>query len=271
MSGKITSKKIFKVIMVCGITFLVMWWNPYNFFSGLHGFFIGATLPVQKTLAASADKINSFGEALSSIGKIKKENKFLIEENLKLKAEGVKLVDVMKENDDLRHQLNILPRDKFELESAHIIGRDSYDSNSWVLIDKGEKNGLSKGMTVIVSESVLVGKVQEVFNSTAKVIFITDKSMNVNVETVDTGAIGVVKGAYGLGLIMDLVLQTDSLRVGDRVITSDISQSIPRGLLVGEIKEVDPTKNDLFQKAIIAPPVDFSKLRFVFVIKNNNN
>ena len=270
MSGKITSKKIFKVIVVCVIAFLLMWWNPYNFFSGMRGFFIGITLPVQKTFAISANKINSFGEALSSIGKIKKENKYLIEENLRLKAEGVKLADVIKENDDLRHQLNILPRDKFNLESAHIIGRDNYDDNSWVLIDKGERNGLAKGMSVIVSEGVLVGKIQEVFQSTAKVVFITDKLMNVNVETVETGAIGVVKGTYGLGLTMDLVLQTDSLKVGDRVITSDISQNIPRGLLVGVIKEIDPTKNDLFQKAIISPPVDFSKLRFVSVIKNNN-
>lgn len=257
--------------MVCIITFFIMWWNPYNFFSGMQSFFISITLPMQKTFALGANKVNSFGEAISSIGKLKKENKYLIEENLRLKTEGVKFADIMKENNDLRNQLNILPRDKFNLEAAHIIGRDSYDNNSWVLIDKGEKNGIEKGMSAIVSDGVLVGKVQEVFNSSAKVIFITDKSMNVNVEAVETGAIGVVKGAYGLGLTMDLVLQTDNLKVGDKVVTSDISQNIPRGLLVGEIKEVDPTKNDLFQKAIIAPPVDFSKLRFIFVIKNNNN
>ncbi|MDX9913279.1 MAG: rod shape-determining protein MreC [Candidatus Moranbacteria bacterium] len=271
MSRKFTSRKIFKVVIVCIITFLVMWWNPYNFFSGLRSFFIGITLPVQKTFASTADKVDSFGEAISSIGKLKKENRNLIEENLRLKVENVKMADIEKENIDLRNQLNILPRDKFNLESAHIIGRDSYDNNSWVLIDKGQRHGVEKGMSVIVSEGVLIGKIQEVFTSSAKVIFITDKSMNINVEAVETGAIGVVKGAYGLGLTMDLVLQTDSLRVGDKVITSDISQNIPRGLLVGEIKEVDPAKNDLFQKAIISPPIDFSKLRFVFVIKNVNN
>lgn len=271
MPKKITSKKIFKVIMVCVITFFIMWWNPYNFFSGMRSFFMGITLPIQKTFALTADKLSLFNEAVSSIGKLKKENKYLIEENLRLKTESVRFADVMKENNDLRNQLNILPRDKFNLESAHIIGRDSYDNNSWVLIDKGEKNGIEKGMSVIVSDGVLVGKVQEVFSSSAKIIFITDKSMNVNVEAVETGAIGVVKGVYGLGLVMDLVLQTDNLKVGDKIVTSDISQNIPRGLLIGEIKEVDSAKNDLFQKAVIAPPLDFSKLRFVFVIKNNNN
>lgn len=271
MPKKITSRKIFKVIVVCVIAFLVIWWNPYSLFNGLRSFFIGITLPMQKTFALTADKVDSFGEAVSSIGKLKKENKYLIEENLRLRVDSVKTADILKENNDLRNQLNILPRDKFNLEAAHIIGRDSYDNNSWVLIDKGQENGVEKGMSVIVSDGVLVGKVQEVFSSSAKVIFITDKSMNINVEAVETGAIGVVKGAYGLGLTMDLVLQTDSLKIGDKVITSDISQNIPRGLLVGEIKEVDPAKNDLFQKAIISPPIDFSKLRFIFVIKSGNN
>ncbi|MFA6184258.1 MAG: rod shape-determining protein MreC [Parcubacteria group bacterium] len=271
MPKKFTSQKIFKVIVICVLALGLIMWNPYNFSGGMRRFFLGITLPIQKIFSLGADKIHSFGEAISSIGKIKSENKHLFEENLKLRAENVNLADVMKENNDLRSQLNILPRDKFNLEATHIIGRDTYDSNSWILIDKGISDGVGKGMPVIVSEGILVGKVEESFDSTAKIIFITDKSMNVNVEAVETGAIGSVKGNYGLGLIMDLVLQTDNLKVGDKVITSDISQNIPRGLLVGEIKEINSAKNDLFQQAIISSPVDFSKLRFVFVIKNSNN
>lgn len=271
MPTKFTSKKIFKVLMVCSIATLLIFWNPNNFFGGVRNFFMGATLPVQKFFSTSAEKIYSFGEAVSSIGKIKKENKNLIEENLRLKAQNVKFEDVLKENENLRNQLNILSRKEFNLESARIIGKDIYNNNSWILIDKGRKNGLEKGMTVIVADGILVGKVEEIFDSTARVVFITEKSMNINVETVDTGAVGVVKGDYGLGLVMDLVLQTDVLKAGDKIITSDISQDIPRGLLVGEIKEVSSAGNDLFQRAVVSLPVDFFKLRFVFVIKNANN
>lgn len=271
MPGKFTSKKIFKVIFVCAIAMLLILWNPNNFFSGVRSFFIGITLPVQKIFSFGAEKTSAFRQAISSIGKIKKENKYLIEENLRLKAQNTKFEDIMKENDNLRTQLNILSRQEFELESARIIGKDIYTHNGWILIDKGRKNGIEKDMSVIVADGVLVGKVEEVFDTTARVIFITEKSVNINVETLETGAVGVAKGDYGLGLIMDLVLQTDSLKVGDRVITSDISQDVPRGLLVGEIQEISSAKNDLFQKAIIALPADFLKLRFVFVIKNYNN
>jgi len=269
MSGKFTSKKIFKVIIVSTIVLFLIALNPHNFFDGTRKFFMMVTLPIQKMFAVSANKINSFGEATISIGKIRRENKYLLEDNLRLRSENAKLLGTIKENEDLRNQLGILPREKFEIESANVIGRDIYNNNDWILIDKGEKNGLKKGMPVIVSEGVLIGRVEEVFVSSAKVVFISNPLMNINVETLETGAVGSVKGNYGLGLVIDLVLQTDNLKVGDKVITSDISQNIPQGLLVGEIKEVSPVKNDLFQKAIISSPVDFLKLRFVFIIKKS--
>ncbi|EKE22030.1 MAG: hypothetical protein ACD_7C00077G0009 [uncultured bacterium] len=271
MSRKFTSKKIFKVLAVCAIAILLILWNPNNFFSGVRGFFMGVTLPVQKFLSAGAAKTHSFGQAIYSIGKIKKENKYLMEENLKLRAQNAKFADIMKENEDLRNQLKISSREEFDLEPARIIGKDIYNNDSWILIDKGRKNGIEKGMSVIVADGILVGKIKEVFDSTARVVFITEKLMNINVETVETGAVGIAKGDYGLGLIMDLVLQTDSLKIGDRVITSDISQDVPRGLLVGEIREINSAQNDLFQKAVISLPVDFFKLRFVFVIKNTSH
>ncbi|MFZ2154042.1 MAG: rod shape-determining protein MreC [Candidatus Moraniibacteriota bacterium] len=268
MAGKFTSKKIFKVFVVIAIATILIIWNPQNFFSKVRGFFIGVTYPVQRVFASGANRVNFLTKVFSSIGEIRKENEQLIEQNLRLKSENLKLADTVKENEILREQLAILPRDKFDLEAAYIIGRDSYNNSSWILVDKGRRNGLENGMSVVVAEGVLVGRVEEVMETTAKIIFITNQIINVNVETMDTRAVGVVRGDYGLGLVMDLVLQTDALKLGDKVVTSDISQNIPRGLLVGEIKEVNPMKNDLFQKAIISSPVDFSKLRFVFIIKN---
>jgi rod shape-determining protein MreC len=271
MPNKFTSRKIFKVIIICLLSLILIVWNPQNIFGGAKGFFFMVTSPVEKSFSSLANKVSFAGETFTSIGKIKKENEFLIEENLTLKTERVNLKDANNENEILRNQLNILPREKFDLESASIIGRNIYNNTDWVMINKGSRDGIEKGMSVIVSDGVLVGKVDEVFNSTSKVIFITNSSININVETLETGAAGTVRGNYGLGLVMDLVLQTDHLNVGDDVITSDISQNITRGLLVGKIKEVYPANNDLFQKAILVSPVDFFKLRFVFVIKNVHN
>ena len=87
--------------------------------------------------------------------------------------------------------------------------------------------------------------------------------------TVESGAKGVAKGEYGLGIIFDMVLQTDSINTGDSVITSGIGGEIPRGLYVGTIQEIHQSDDHLFQQAVLTAPIQFSKLQIVFVIKSN--
>ncbi|HFC76635.1 MAG TPA: rod shape-determining protein MreC [Candidatus Moranbacteria bacterium] len=260
-------KKI-KSIIILGIILFIIIWNPNSIFDGVRNVFFTATYPIQKILSISADKIYYFTETVSSIGTIRNENNRLLSENLYLKSENTKLRDISKENETLRKELKLLPRKKFNLITANVVGRDLYKSDGWMLIDKGERDGLKKEMPVIIENGILVGKISEVFPYNAKIIAITNVNSNINATTVETGAMGIIKSKYGLGVTLDMVLQTDYLKVGDDVITSEISQNIPRGLLIGKIQEVHPSADQLFQTAVLSIPIDFSKLRFVSVIKN---
>ncbi len=267
MFKKNFSSKIIKVGFIFVMVILVMVWNPRSVFDGLGNVFFTATYPIQKIFSSSANKISFFAKTISSIGKLKSENEKLLYENISLKSDNAKLKDVSKENDILRNEIELLPKEKFDLTAVHIIGRDFYENNDWLLVDKGERDGLRKGMPVIVGKGVLIGRISQVFPYNAKIVTITNPESNINATTVETGAMGIVKSKYGLGVILDMVLQTDYLKVGDDVITSEISQNIPRGLLIGKIKEIHLSEDKLFQTAIISMPIDFSKLRFVFVIK----
>lgn len=268
MLRDIKSRKIFKTVIIIAFFILLIIINPYNTFNKVRGVFFGITYPLQKGFAVSANKIYSFGEAISSIGKFKEENEYLIKENIRLRAEITELKDIRRENEELRNQLNLLPREKFDLLAATVIGRDLYKGNTWMIIDKGSKDGIEKDMPIIVSDGVLIGKIEEVFYAESRVVPITSPNSNVNAVTNETGAIGVVNGKYGLGIVLDMVLQTDYLKLGDDVITSEISQSIPRGLLIGKIEEIYPAEDYLFQRATLSSPVDLFKLRHVFIIKN---
>ncbi|MDO8529508.1 MAG: rod shape-determining protein MreC, partial [bacterium] len=75
---------------------------------------------------------------------------------------------------------------------------------------------------------------------------------------------------YGLGIILDMVLQSESLNKGDTIVTSKIGNDFPSGLLVGTVENISFSSDRLFQRAVVSPPVDFSHLQFVFVIKGNN-
>ena len=122
-------------------------------------------------------------------------------------------------------------------------------------------------MAVSVEAGVLVGRVDEVYPLTSRVELLTHSESIVNAVTLDTNAEGIVKGEHGLGVVYDMVLQSDQLKNGDTVVTSGLGQVIPKGLLIGTLQDIRLTDDKLFQRATIQSPVRFDRLRNVFVIR----
>lgn len=205
---------------------------------------------------------------LGSIGSLRAENEQLLRENNALFAQVGALRTAQQENDLLREQLQLIPRDKFQLEAAFVVSRDPQGLGSWIMIDKGSSAGLIPGMPVIVSDGILIGKIDAVYASSAKVSLLSDSNSVVNALDIETEAKGIIRGEYGLGLTLDMVAQTDVLNVGDIVVTSGLGGDLPKGLTIGKIQEVRSTPDKLFQQAVLMPRIKYSKLETIFVIKN---
>jgi rod shape-determining protein MreC len=169
----------------------------------------------------------------------------------------------------LREQLELLPRDKYDLVAATIVSQDSQGMGNWMEIDRGSNDGITSGMPVIVSKSVLIGKIQEVGANSSRIMLLTNSKSTVSIMTSQNSTKGIAKGEYGLGIIFDMILQTDTVQIGDDVVTSGIGGETPRGLYVGSVQEVHASSDHLFQQAVIAAPLSVSKLQTVFVIKGN--
>ena len=213
--------------------------------------------------------IENIKEFAGEIGQLKNENENLRKENRELLASIAMYEDIKKENDNLREQINILPREKYDLVAAFLVSRDSSGTENWIEIDKGSDDGVAPGMPVIVSKSIIIGRVYEVGAKNSKIMLLTNPKSTLNVITLEKEAKGIVKGEYGLGVILDMVLQADSINAGDKVVTSGIGGEIPRGLFVGTIQEVRPSEDHLFQQGILIAPIQISKLQMVFVIKGS--
>lgn len=231
------------------------------------GFVLGVSSPFLKTFRIFSGGVSGFFDFLGSIGDLKSENEKLLRENQGLVAENNRLKDAEKENQDLRKQLALAPRSDFNLEAGFVIAQDPQGLGNYFLIDKGENAGIKTGMPVIVSNGILVGRVTESYSRAAKITLITDPSSAINAEAQDSGARGIVKGEYGLGLKMDMISQAEVLSEGDTVISSGLGGNIPRGLTIGKIGQVGQSPDKLFQEASVVPVVDVSKLRIVFVVK----
>jgi rod shape-determining protein MreC len=223
--------------------------------------------PFLKTSRIFSGGVKGFVDFLGSIGDLKDENKKLIENNQSLLAENNRLKEVEKENKDLRQQLDLAPRKDFDLEASFIVAQDPQGLGNYFLIDKGENAGLKVGMAAIVSNGLLVGRVTEIYSNGAKITLITDPGSAVNTEVQDSGAKGILKGEYGLGLKMDMISQAEVLNEGDAVISSGLGGEVPRGLTIGKVGQVNQSANRLFQEASVVPAVDFSNLRVIYIIK----
>lgn len=268
MSFNFFHTKLFKVLVIVSLSVFLIILNPRGFFSPVKTAFFVVFSPFQKVAYGLTFEASEIKKFISSIGQLKKENEKLIEENRSLLAENSKLREEGKENEKLREELRLLPRDKFNLEGSAVISRDSNEQGSWIEIDKGKKDEIKKDMPVIVNSGILIGKIEEVYPTTSKVLLLSDMGSSINAVDSKTGSKGIVRGEFGLGIIMDMVLQSEALNPGDDVVTSGVGKGFPAGLLIGKIGEVSPSGSELFQRAIISSPVDFSRLQFVFVIKN---
>lgn len=267
MGTKIFTKKlsIFLIIfLICSIIIAI---NPKGLFSPLKIFIFKVSYPFQKTFYLTGNATGRYWNFLTSFADVKKENEKLIKENYILQGELNNWKEQKRENEVLRSQLGLAPRDKFELEASFIIGQDIQGSGSWIMLDKGSNNGIRVGMPVIFSQGILVGKVEEVFSDSSKVFLLSHAESNINAIDLETGAKGILRGEYGLGLILDMVSQKEVLNVGDTVVTSGLGGNLPKGLSLGRIQEIHSSTDKLFQQAIINPIVKAHSLEVVFVIK----
>ncbi|MFA6973745.1 MAG: rod shape-determining protein MreC [Parcubacteria group bacterium] len=268
MPQKYLTPNLIKFLAVAVICLLLIFINPRGLFNPVRGIFLEMAYPFQKTFYLLSSTITGTGEFLRSIGELKEENENLIRENNELATQIALLQDEKKENASLREQINLAPRQKFDLAAGFVIGQDPQRLDSWLMINKGTADGVNIDMPAIVSEGILIGKVTEVTAHSAKITLLSDSTSVVNVVDSETQSKGVLRGEYGLGVVMDMVSQQDALSAGDTVVTSGLGSDIPRGLLVGKIQEVRLTGDKLFQQAIVVPRIKYSKIDVVFVIKN---
>src|SRR2546421_70568 len=128
---------------------------------------------------------------------------------------------------------------------------------------------------VVISDQGVVGRVSEVGNNYSKVLLVTDSSSAVSALVQGSRAAGIVRGQFGDTLVMDWILQTEDVKIGDVVITAglaignDLKSLYPKGLSLGRVVEVTKGENGTFQRAILTPAVDLRHLENALVVNTN--
>ena len=227
--------------------------------------------PIQKGINGFGSWLSGLTDNFEDAVSLRKENEELQAKVDTLTEENTQLVQDKEELTRLRELLSLDEQyDDYEKVGARVIAKESGNWFQLFTIDKGSSDGIQKDCNVI-SGGGLVGIVTEVGPNWATVRSIIDDNSNVSAMVSTTSDQCIIAG--DLRLIdegsLNLVKLTDSdnkVHVGDKVVTSYISEKFLPGILIGYISELNNDSNNLTKSGYITPVVDFRHLQEVLVI-----
>lgn len=228
------------------------------------------TEPVNKTVSDISQGISDALETIFSGSRLKKENEDLREENAALREQLIDYELYRAENERLRDYLDIKAANPaLEFMPAAVIGRDTADRFSSFTIDRGSSDGINADDPVITAEG-MVGFVEEVTASSARVRTLLDVAVSVGAMDITTRDTGVTTGTVALskeGLLRLSYLPRESkAKAGDLIVTTGIGGVCPKELVIGTVREVLPDSSGLSLYAVIEPPADIRSVTDVLVI-----
>ncbi len=227
------------------------------------------TNPIISSLTKAGKKFGSFFSVVGKIKKLSKENSDLKNELSGLKSKNLSCDVYKNENSDLKKQLNYLTENQISnFATAKVLYNDPSKIQSYLTIGLGNKDNIKKDMPVI-SQGYLIGSVIDVYHNYSKVLMITSPNSSFSAYVMPSNTLGLVNGQLGFGMTINSLPREIKINSGDSLITSGMG-IYPKGLIVGQIKEITSSKNDVFQRANVEPLIDFSKLEFVSILKGEN-
>jgi len=180
---------------------------------------------------------------------------------------------LMQDNKALRDQFETTGIITASLIPAQVVGAPGFLPGFSLpenyIIDKGEADGVAVGDAVVYKDN-LVGRVTKTTQYLSSVQLVSNAASSFTATTLATNALGVIKGQGGGNLILDNVVLSDTLKVGDVVISKGSINVSGAGmepdLVVGKITAISKNPSDLFQRAKLQSLIDFSHLDTVFVV-----
>ena len=209
-------------------------------------------------------------ETRSEVLRLEAENRALVMEN-------ARLTTVINREEFLKSEALATKGSDNKYIKAKLVNTDVNSMTTHFNIDKGQVDGIEKNDIILqaVSDSKfytgLVGKVSEVYKTTARVETINSSENDVSFVNSSSGDYGVID-VFNKNTIQGYMLDIDSnINEKDILLTSGLGGVYPYGIYIGRVATVTMTQDSLRKNISIKSPVDFSHLYRVLVLKKNSD
>ena len=224
--------------------------------------------PVQKAGSWVVSPVRNFVSDITHLGRTRNQIEKLKEENdaLRLALQNRKNADAQLTQ--LKGVLDLAGKGEFKVVNAKVISQGSHTSfTQTITIDAGTSSGIRPNMTVI-SGFGLVGVVKVAYPNSALVQLASDPSFKIGARIAGSQQIGILSGQGSRTGFLQLLDNSDPVKVGDAILARGSVNSRPfvPGVPIGEVTSVDNSASAITQTAEVKFYTNFSTLSVVAVV-----
>lgn len=228
------------------------------------------TYSISSEIMGQIERTVGSKETRAEVMRLESENRSLVMEN-------ARLTSVINKEDFLKNEAKAIDESQNEYIKANVVNSDVSSLTSNFTIDKGKKDGIKQNDIILkaIGDSNyytgLVGKVTEVFETTARVETINNQANDVSFINTRSGDYGVID-KFTSRTIQGYMLDVESeAKNSDVLMTSGLGGVYPYGIYIGQISNVSMSQDTLRKNITVDSPVDFSHIYRVLVLKGNNS
>ena len=231
-----------------------------------------AFLPIQSKVYNVANRAIGIKDIIFSYESIIAENENLKKENMELKIQKERNQKILEENERLSKLLEMKENTiyKGSLKFARVSFSDISNLNNKIFIDLGKKDGIKVDMIAVYGD-YLVGKIIDVDSDYSIVELITNPNFVISAKT-EADILGIARGSDeedGLLYFQPSIVE-DTLKKGEEIVTSGVSNIFPEGIKIGKIENIDDKENYNYKKITIKPAFESKDLKELIVIGHEN-
>lgn len=228
--------------------------------------------PLQSVVTNVSDGFSGFIDRLTGSGDLQQRVEQLEKENAELRQQVADYDQIKQENEWYSEILGLHERQPdYTFAAGRVIGRDPTDVYGNFTISAGTNADVSVNDPVITTDGSLVGVVEEVGLTYAKVRTVLDSSSKVSAQISRTGDTGYTSST-SLNMIRDKTItlaaleRSSGVAIGDYIVTSGIGGVYPSGLLIGSVTEVNGAPDGMTLNSTVKLFADAFDLKQVMVI-----
>ena len=215
--------------------------------------------------SAISGRVNSTYNSIAEYFSLKRTNLILGEENAILHArmpQAIYLADTQ-----VYWRSDTALQSEYRFINAKVISNTTNRRNNYLMINKGEMQGVEPHMGIIVGNKI-VGQVVNVSRHFSWIMSVLHKETKISAKFLKNDQLVSMEwpgGDYRFGVVKEIPKHL-IVSAGDTIITSGNSEIFPEGVLVGIINQVNEQQDENFNTAVISFLTDFNGLGYVEVV-----